>query len=186
MPLGEVYEVLSKLTTGKQDNSLLYGMSETLEWLFADEYSQAEDTATTASEGMTSMSEHIDNGDKINSDVSDCNKIVAKQSDNTLYDTEYTEIEITDKCTFNAETLQAINKDDMSQLWIADSGATKHMTGHREQLSELQRVTSGVQCGASQVMMAEVHHTLYKAITYNMSSRLLKIVSYKKQRKNQI
>ena len=36
MPLGELYNVLSKLTSGKQDNNLFYGMSDSLEWLFAD------------------------------------------------------------------------------------------------------------------------------------------------------
>ena len=147
MALGELYNVLSKLTSGTDTNAL-YGMSESSEWLFADVCTQAKDTPPATDEGMTSMSEHINNNDKVNSDVSNCNKIVVRQSDDAPHYIEHTEIEVTDKCTFNAETLKAISKDDMSQLWIADSGATKHMTSHKEWLSELKRVTTGVQCGA--------------------------------------
>ena len=62
------------------------------------------------------MSKHINNNDKVNSDVSNCNKIVVRQSGDAPHNTKHTEIEITDKCTFNAETLKAISKNDMSQL----------------------------------------------------------------------
>ena len=36
MALGELYSVLRKLTSGKPDTNVLYDMSESLEWLFAD------------------------------------------------------------------------------------------------------------------------------------------------------
>ena len=78
MALGELYGVLSKLTSGKADTNTLYGMSESLEWLFTDVCTQAKDTPPATDEGMTSMSEHINNNDKVNSDVSDCNKIVVR------------------------------------------------------------------------------------------------------------
>ena len=56
MPLGESYNVLSKLTSGKQDNNSLYGMSESLEWLFADVCSQAKDTPPATDEGLVCQS----------------------------------------------------------------------------------------------------------------------------------
>src|SRR3984957_20557145 len=94
MALGELYNMLSKLTSGVDTNAL-YGMSESPEWLFANVCTQAKNTPPETDEGMTSMSEHINNNDKVNSDVSDCNKIVVRQPDDASHYIEHTEIEIT-------------------------------------------------------------------------------------------
>ena len=45
MALGELYNVLSKLTSGTDTNAL-YGMSESPEWLFANVCTQAKNTTS--------------------------------------------------------------------------------------------------------------------------------------------
>ena len=51
---------------------------------------------------------------------------------------------------FSCKVEEALKHHDLSNVWVSDSGATKHMTGQKQWLSELRPATGGVKMGGRQ------------------------------------
>ena len=81
----------------------------------------------------------------------------------TLYDSDSSDSDsncdsrcnTTEMCTFSDEITDALKVNDMSKCWVADTGATKHMTGNKDWLSEMKRSTCSVSTGGGHVMTCE-------------------------------
>ena len=50
----------------------------------------------------------------------------------------------------------ALKVGDLSSVWITDSGATKHLTGHKEWLTEIKPSNTGVKMAGGHTMQSEV------------------------------
>ena len=55
---------------------------------------------------------------------------------------------------YSDKVAEALKHSDLSAVWVADSGATKHMTDHKEWVTELKPTNSGVKTGGGHILPA--------------------------------
>ena len=137
--LGEIHSIMSKLERSDPLDTL-YGMPtdfDDVNLLTNSLLLEDKDDADFAN-----YTDRLDSFNKINTvvinnnDVTNCNKFNNCNFDEIFSHTT-THTNKNEWCGFNSEVQEALNKDDLTQCWVADSGATKHMTGNKEWLSEL-------------------------------------------------
>ena len=88
------------------------------------------------------------------SNVMNDNKLTVKPREYLLVTTTKAKAE-DDKLQWHSkEVADAIKSSDMSQVWVTDSGATKHMTGRKEWLSEMKPTVTAIKMGGGQIMPA--------------------------------
>ena len=56
---------------------------------------------------------------------------------------------------YSAEIAEALKQHDLSSVWISDSSATTHMTGHKNWLLEIKPIKAVVKVGDDKVIQAE-------------------------------
>ena len=174
--LGEIHSIMSKLDRSDPLDSLYSKYDLIDDKNLLTNFSQHEDKDDGAKIAISL--EKLDVSNKNNSvvinydDVTNCNKINNCNFDDNFSHTTHTNI--SEWCEFNSEVQKALNKDDLSQCWIADSGATKHMTGNKEWLSELRRSSTGIQGGNGQMMKCEGIGTV-SLLTNNLNGQKIDI-----------